>query len=93
MFFEKIQKIIDAFYSRYVEHYDMSCDDYDCLRAYYNIENELRVMFSKGMIHLIVWLDENTDELHISNQKGEELTDFADEYGWTEADVRKIRFG
>ena len=93
MFLQQVERTIREFYERYAKKYDLSAGDYDEVHAFVSGDGSTRVAFSKNSTRTTAYLDEN-DELHLLNPADDsELTEYAEEYGWSENDVRRIRFG
>ena len=93
MFIHNTQEIINKFYKRYVSKYDSERGDYDEIRSTQTKSGKTIVEFHISDYWLTVWIDDVTDELHIENENGESIFNFADEFCWEEKDIHFIKFG
>lgn len=94
-------EIIEKFFVRYADRYHSDSGTFKFLSAE-NIVREgishytICMCFSDDVVdnvyRLFVWLDD-ADILHVTNEKFEDVTLFAEENGWSEDDVRHIKYG
>lgn len=95
----KIIKIWERFDRRYYQQYHADYGRFDKIEASVDdIDNHkhevvLNLYNSYDGYWLHVSLNEETDELIILNDSGENITDYAEEKGWSEKDITFIKFG
>lgn len=95
MFLQEMERIIGAF-KRYLE-YDNEVDDFYRIESYFqhatSQSGPVQTMwFHKGDYSLKAWVDEN-DELHVENHNLESVFDYDKENGWSDADVKYMKYG
>ncbi len=90
MFLQQTLEVIDAFLNRYTR-YVTECGDYTKITT---IEDKVEFTFTNYLgssYTLTAWISEG--ELHIENNRGESVFDYAEENEWHETDVRFIKYG
>ena len=87
MFIQNTLEIINAFLERYVP-YTNEQGDYTDIKT---IEGKVRFTFNNDY-YVFAWIDDN-GELHLENEHGGNILDYAECYDWSESDVQYIKYG
>ena len=90
MFLQQTLEVIEAFLGRYTRYVNEN-GDYTQITT---IEDKVQFTFTNYLgssYNLLAWINEG--ELHIENDRGESVFDYAEENEWSESDVRFIKFG
>lgn len=90
MFLQQTLEVIEAFLERYTRYVNEN-GDYTQITT---IEDKVQFTFTNYLgssYTLTAWISEG--ELHIENDKGESVFDYAEENEWSESDVRFMKYG
>lgn len=90
MFLQQTLEVLEAFTERYTRFVNEQ-GDYTQITT---VEDKLQFTFTNYLgssYTLTAWISEG--ELHIENERGESIFDYAEENEWSESDVRFMKYG
>ena len=85
-FIQETLEVINTFLERYIPYINEQ-GDYTDIKT---VDGKVRFTFNNDY-YLFAWIDNK--ELHIENDRGESVFDYADCYDWSEEDVKYMKYG